>query len=137
MATVHEVIDRDGACLYRGRDVELACEVYDAAPTGSRLLRRQVWTAEDEIGHEESATDVPIPYSLTLAGYAATRRASTSDTSARAYRDRFADPVDASVLYALTDDGSADLFVVDTTDVAELHRRCPELFVPRPGGGAA
>jgi hypothetical protein len=135
MATVHEVVDRDGACMYRGRDVELACEVYDAAPAGSRLLSRQVWTAEDEIGYEKSAPNAPIPYSLTLAGYAASRRASTSDASARACRDRFADPVDASVPYALTD-GSADLFVVDTTDVVELRRRCPELFVPRPGGAA-
>ena len=135
MATVHEVFDRDGACLYRGRDVELACEVYDAAPAGSRLLRRHVWTAEDEIGRVESATDAPIPYTLTLAGYAATRRASTVDASARTYRDTFAGPGDASMPYALVD-GSVDLFVVDTSDVGELRRRCPELFVPRPGGAA-
>jgi hypothetical protein len=122
MATVHEVVARDGTCLYRGRDVELACEIYDAAPAGSHLLRRQVWTADDEIGHGASAPDAPIPYTLTLAGYAATRRASTSDASDRAYSGTFA--------------GSADLFVVDTTDVSELRRRCPELFVPRPGGAA-
>jgi hypothetical protein len=136
MATVHEVVDQDGTCLYRGRDVELACEVYGAAPAGSRLLRRQVWTAEDETaGHSASTPDAPIPYTLTLAGYAATRRASTVDASARAYRDTFAEMVDVSVPYVLPA-GSVDLFVVDTTDVGELRRRCPELFVPRPGGAA-
>jgi hypothetical protein len=111
MATVHEVVAQDGTCLYRGRDVELACELYAAAPAGSHLLRRQIWTADDEVGHGASATDAPIPYALTVAGYAATRRASTVDAS-------------------------ADLFVVDTTDVGELRRRCPELFAPRTGGAA-
>lgn len=135
MATVHEVVAQDGTCLYRGRDVELACEVYEAAPAGSRLLRRQVWTAEDEVRHPESATDAPIPYTLTLVGYAATRRASTVDASPRAYRDTFAELRDVSVPYVPAA-GSADLFVVDTTDVGELRRRCPELFVPRPGGAA-
>jgi len=120
MTAVHEVVTQDGTCLYRGRDVELACELYNAAPAGSHLLRRQVWTADDEIGHGASAPDAPIPYTLTVAGYAATRRASTSD---------------ASVPYVPAA-GSADLFVVDTTDVVELRRRCPELFVPRPGGAA-
>jgi len=45
------------------------------------------------------------------------------------------DGLDEPVPYALTDRAS-DLFVVDTTDVADLRRRCPELFVRRPDDAA-
>lgn len=134
MAAVHEVIARDGTCLYRGCDVELACEVYDAAPAGTRLHCHRAWTAEDSRRGELSATDAPVPFALTAAGYAATtparRRADQSDASARAERDRSHLPVDEPVPYALTA-RAAEMFVVDTADVAELRRRCPELFAPR------
>jgi hypothetical protein len=134
MAAVHEVIARDGTCLYRGCDVELACEVYEAAPAGTRLHCHRVWTAEASRGRELNATDAPVPYALTAAGYAATtpssRRADQRDASARAERDGSHLPVDEPVPYALTA-RAAELFVVDTTDVAELRRRCPELFAPR------
>jgi hypothetical protein len=43
--------------------------------------------------------------------------------------------VDVPAPYVLTE-RSADLFVVDTTDVVELRRRCPELFAPRPDDAA-
>jgi hypothetical protein len=59
---------------------------------------------------ELAATDVPVPFALS--------------------------ELDEPVGYALTE-RAADLFVVDTADVAELRRRCPALFAPRPGGGAA
>lgn len=98
MTTVHEVIARNGECLYRGCDVEMACEIYDAAPTGARLICRRVELdvrPDDEpIAYCLPAIDEPVPYTLTPAGYAAT----------------------------------SDLFVVDTTDVDSLRRRCPELF---------
>jgi hypothetical protein len=47
--------------------------------------------------------------------------------------------LDEPVGYELTEAGwsAAGMFVVDTADVAELRRRCPVLFAPRPGGGAA
>jgi hypothetical protein len=138
MAAVHEVIARDGSCLYRGRDVELACEVYDAAPAGTRLRCRRVWTAADERRRGElSTTDAPVPYGLTPAGHAvasrwASRRADQRDVSARASRDASPPPLDEPIPYALTDRATAELFVVDTVNVAELRRRCPELFAPRP-----
>jgi hypothetical protein len=94
---VHEVLSRTGECLYRGRDVEMACEIYGAAPAGTRLVC---------MGAESTActNDEPIPYALP--------------------------EVDEAVPYALTPAGYAasDLFVVDTTDVGSLRRRCPELF---------
>jgi hypothetical protein len=134
MAAVHEVIARDGTCLYRGCDVELACEVYEAAPAGTRLHCHQAWTAEDRRSRELSASDAPVPYLLTAAGYAAStpssRRADQRDASARAERDGSHVPVDEPVPYALTA-RAAEMFVVDTADVAELRRRCPELFAPR------
>ena len=134
MAAVHEVIARDGICLYRGCDVELACEVYEAAPAGTRLRCHRVWTAEDRDRRELSATDAPVPYALTAAGYTATtpasRRADQRDASARAERDGSPASVDEPVPYALTA-RAAELFVVDTANVAELRRRCPELFTPR------
>jgi hypothetical protein len=129
MAAVHEVIARDGTCLYRGCDVELACEVYEAAPAGTRLHCHRAWTAESS-GHPElSATDAPVPYALTAAGYAA-----TTPSSRRAdQRDGSHPAVDEPVLYALTA-RAEQMFVVDTADVAELRRRCPELFAPRRRG---
>jgi hypothetical protein len=64
---------------------------------------------------ERAATDVPVPLVLS--------------------------ELDEPVGYALTEAGYAAtddrVFVVDTADVAELRRRCPALFAPRPGGGAA
>jgi hypothetical protein len=137
MAAVHEVIARDGTCLYRGCDVELACEVYEAAPAGTRLHCHRAWTTEDSRRRELSATDAPVPYALTAAGYAAStptasasRRADQRDASARAERDSSHLPVDAPVPYALTA-RAAEMFVVDTANVAELRRRCPQLFAPR------
>ncbi|HEY3718405.1 MAG TPA: hypothetical protein VGL39_28105 [Jatrophihabitantaceae bacterium] len=141
MAAVHEVIARDGTCLYRGRDIELACEIYSTAPAGTRLRCRRVWTAGDTCRGELSATDVPVPYRLTAAGYAATstsssRRADPGDASARAPRDGSRPGTDEPVPYALTA-RAAEMFVVDTANVTELRRRCPELFVPRNVGGAS
>lgn len=135
MTAVHEVIARDGTCLYRGVDVELACEVYDAALPGAYLLCRQVWTAEDARRYAERLADAPIPYVLTVGGYAATRRPSTNDASDPSVRDASVDLLDASTPHAVPD-STADLFVVDTTNVVELRRRCPALFAPRPGGAA-
>lgn len=132
MATAHEVIARDGSCLYRGLDVELACEVYAAAPAGTRMHCREVWAAEDESRRRElSATHAPVPYVLTPAGYAATssrggRGADQGDLSAAASHAA-QPPADEPIPYALTD-RAAVLFVVDITDVAELRRRCPALF---------
>ena len=95
-----------GECLYRGRDVELACEVYQASPAGTRLVCRRdpapaVRSPEPDA---TSVVDEPIPYRLSA--------------------------IDESVPYALTKAGvaAADMFVVDTTNVAELRRRCPALF---------
>jgi hypothetical protein len=101
MAAVHEVISASGACLYRGRDLELACEIYEASPAGTRLRCRNEATSPCRT---EPAPDEPIPYRLS--------------------------EVDESVPYALTAAGYAasDMFVVDSADVAELRRRCPELF---------
>jgi hypothetical protein len=134
MAAVHEVIARDGTCLYRGCDVELACEVYEAAPAGTRLHCHRAWTAEHGRRGDLSATDAPVPYALTAAGYAATtpasRRADQRDASARAEHDESHLAVDEPVPYALTA-RAEQMFVVDTADVAELRRRCPELFAPR------
>jgi hypothetical protein len=134
MAAVHEVIARDGTCLYRGCDVELACEVYEAAPAGTRLHCHRALTAEGSGRGELSATDAPVPYALTAAGYAAaalsSRRADRRDASARAARDSSHLSVDEPVPYALTA-RAEQMFVVDTADVAELRRRCPELFAPR------
>jgi hypothetical protein len=100
MTAVHEVISASGECLYRGCDVELACEIYEASPPGTRLRCRD----EAPPRRTQPARGEPIPYRL-------------SD-------------IDESVPYALTAAGYAasDLFVVDTTDVASLRRRCPELF---------
>ncbi len=118
IAAIHEVIAQDGTCLYRGSDVELACEVYGAAPAEARLLCRQLCIADDRRRQDEAAAmDLPVPYALTMAGYAA------------------AAPVDAQVPYALTE-RAAELFVVDTTDVSDLRRRCPDLFAPRPNDAA-
>jgi len=102
MTAVHEVISASGKCLYRRCDVELACEIYEASPAGTRLrcrhetpAPRRTQPAPDEpIRYRLSAVDESVPYALTAAGYAA-----------------------------------SDLFVVDTTDVASLRRRCPELFI--------
>jgi hypothetical protein len=60
-----------------------------------------------------AATDVPVPFVLS--------------------------ELDEPVGYEPTEAGwsAAGMFVVDTADVAELRRRCPALFAPRPGGGAA
>jgi hypothetical protein len=101
MTAVHEVIGASGECLYRGCDVELACEIYEASPAGTRLHCRQDAPSPRRT---EPDPDEPIPYRLS--------------------------EVDESVPYALTAAGFAasDLFVVDTTDVASLRRRCPELF---------
>ena len=116
MSAVHEVTSPDGECLYRGLDVDLACEVYEKAPAGSHMswhrlgtpdIRRRVRLAPHD--------DEPVPYALTGQGYDATS--------------------DDSPVYWLTPKGYADsvratgMFVVDTTDVADLRRRCPELFV--------
>ena len=132
MAAVHEVIARDGSCLYRGCDVELACEVYEAAPAGTRLhCRRDMSAATGD--RQRSATDEPVPYVLTAAGYAA---AATREVSSRASSDSSRLPMDEPVPYALTARADA-VFVVDTANVAELRRRCPELFAPRPLGGAS
>jgi hypothetical protein len=101
MTAIHEVIATSGECLYRGCDVELACEIYEASPAGTRLRCRD---GAPSPRRSESGLDAPIPYRLS--------------------------EVDDSVPYALTAAGYAasDLFVVDTTDVASLRRRCPELF---------
>ncbi len=56
MADIHEVIGRDGRCLYRGLDVELACEILDAAPAGTHLHCRHAPT--DDVS-------APVPYALT------------------------------------------------------------------------
>jgi hypothetical protein len=106
MNAVHEVIAASGECLYRGCDVELACEVYEASPAGTRLVCRR-GTAPAPRRSEPAATsmvDEPIPSRLSA--------------------------IDESVPYALTKAGyaAADMFVVDTTNVAELRRRCPALF---------
>jgi hypothetical protein len=134
MAAVHEVIARDGTCLYRGCDVELACEVYEAAPAGTRLHCHRAWSAEDSRRGELGAADAPVPYALTAAGYAAatssSRRADPRDASARTARDASHLAVDEPVPYALTA-RAEQMFVVDTANVAELRRRCPELFAPR------
>src|SRR5262249_19279574 len=126
MAAVHEVIARDGTCLYRGADVELACEVYTAAPDGARLRCRADRAAAVTCLGQASAADSPVPYALTAAGYAV-----TSSVRPR----RRANQREAPVPYLLTE-RAADLFVVDTANVPELRRRCPELFAPRPDGAA-
>jgi hypothetical protein len=111
MTPVHEVLAASGECLYRGCDVELACEVYEASPAGTRLVCRRDPVAPARRRPEldaVSVADEPIPYRLS--------------------------EIDESVPYALTEAGSAvtDMFVVDTTDVASLRRRCPELFRREP-----
>ncbi len=117
-AAVHEVIACDGTCLYRGHDVELACEVYGAAPAGTRLRCREGHATEDDERRDEAAAlDAPVPYALTMSGFAA------------------AASVDEPVPFALTE-RAADLFVVDTTDIVDLRRRCPDLFMPRPDDAA-
>jgi hypothetical protein len=106
MTAVHEVVAVSGECLYRGCDVELACEVYEASPAGTRLVcRRDPAPAGQRPDPEAmSVADEPIPYRLSA--------------------------IDESAPYALTKagDAAADVFVVDTTNVAELRRRCPALF---------
>jgi hypothetical protein len=104
MTGVHEVIAVSGECLYRGCDVELACEVYEASPAGTRLVCRRDPAGRRSEPDAMSAADQPIPYRPSA--------------------------IDESVPYALTKVGyaAADMFVVDTTNVAELGRRCPELF---------
>lgn len=113
MAAVHEVIGRDGICLYRGTDIELACELYAATAPGTRLRSRSVWLATDE-PPQDSAADEPGPYSLTRPGQTSTSHCPSV-------------PADQPVPYALAA-RSAHLFVVDTANVADLRRRCPELF---------
>jgi hypothetical protein len=110
---VYEVLAASGACLYRGADVELACAVFDAEPgpgirfrrlEGGRWRRVQMApTAAAPVADAE--VDDEATYWLTPAGYAATERAAAI--------------------------GTAGMFVVDTTDIADLARRCPELFAPR------
>jgi len=106
MTAVHEVIAVSGECLYRGRDVELACEVYEASPAGTRLVCRHDPAPAGQRPDPDamSVADEPIPYRLSA--------------------------IDESVPYALSKAGyaAADMFVVDTTNVAELRRRCPALF---------
>lgn len=50
-------------------------------------------------------------------------------------------PIDEPIGFSLTATGHAAVdeavFVVDTANVAVLRKRCPALFAPRPGGGAA
>jgi hypothetical protein len=58
MTAVHEVIGASGECLYRGCDVELACEIYEASPAGTRLHCRQDAPAS------QPDPDKPIPYRL-------------------------------------------------------------------------
>jgi hypothetical protein len=96
MAAVHEVVARDGTCLYRGCDVELACEVYGAAPAETRLLCPRAWTAADERHREQptATTDVPVPYALTMAGYAATAHVVSRPV------DQRIDPQPAGLIYA-------------------------------------
>jgi hypothetical protein len=123
-APAHEVTGPDGRCLYRGQDVELACEVYEDAPAGSRLsYHRNEGTTparRRKVIHAP-VDDEPVPYWLTALGY----EASQDD------EDR----------YWLTAKGyaeaQADLFVVDTTDVDDLRSRCPELFARRAELGDA
>ena len=106
--------------------------MYEAAPAGTRLRCRRdlsAGTSDRQLG----ATDEPVPYALTAAGYAA---ASTREVSARAASDGSRMSVDEPVPFALTARADA-LFVVDTANVAELRRRCPELFAARPLGGAS
>jgi hypothetical protein len=104
MTAVHEVIARSGECLYRGCDVELACEIYEASPVGTRLVCRRGEPATVSV-------DEPIPFRLPA--------------------------IDEPVPYALTADGeaAAEMFVVDTTDVESLLRRCPALFAGRASRG--
>jgi hypothetical protein len=122
MGAVHEVTDPDGQCLYRGLDVNLACEIYERAPAGSRLSWHRVGEpATRRRVHLAPSADEPVPYELTSAG-----RAATDDES----------------VYWLTPQGYAAsmrsaMFVVDTADVDDLRRRCPELFAPRRQTGAA
>ena len=123
MGAVHEVTDPDGQCLYRGLDVNLACEIYEKAPAGSRLSWHRVGEpATRRRVHLAPPADEPVPYALTPAGRTVT---------------------DEEPVYWLTPRGyaasmrSAGMFVVDTTDVGDLRRRCPELFAPRPKTGDA
>ena len=101
MTAVHEVIARSGECLYRGADVELACEIYESSPVGTRLVCHRdgpapaEWPVDEPIPFRLPAVDEAIGYALTAAGEAAA------------------------------------LFVVDTTDVAALRQRCPALFTRR------
>jgi hypothetical protein len=114
---VYEVLAASGACLYRGVDVELACAVFDAeAGPGVRFRRlqggrwRRVQMAPSSVGPVADAeVDDATTYWLTPAGYAATERAAD---------------------HAATEP-AAGMFVVDTADVADLQRRCPELFAAR------
>lgn len=117
MSAVHEVTGPDGECLYRGLDVDLACEVYEKAPAGSHMSwhrlgapdsRRRVRLAPRD--------DEPVPYTLTAQGYAATSDESVYWLTAQGYAESVR---------------AAGMFVVDTTDVADLRRRCPEVFVRR------
>jgi len=70
--------------------------------------------AKATIAAAHDATSDPVPFTLVEAAPLA---------------------ADEPVPYALTERAS-DLFVVDTTDVADLRRRCPELFVRRPDDAA-
>ncbi len=72
MVAVHEVIAASGECLYRGCDVELACEVYEASPAGTRLRCRREAADDKPIPYRLPTLDEPVPYALTPAGYAAT-----------------------------------------------------------------
>ena len=101
MTAVHEVVARSGECLYRGADVELACEIYESSPVGTRMVCHRgepalaEWPLDEPIPFRLPAVDEAISYALTAAGEAAA------------------------------------LFVVDTTDVAALRQRCPALFTGR------
>jgi hypothetical protein len=115
---VYEVLAASGGCLYRGVDVELACAVFDAEPgpgvrfrrlEGGRWRRVQMAPTTTEPAADAEVDD-ETTYWLTPAGYAATERAATMDAAELA----------------------AGMFVVDTADVADLARRCPELFAERP-----
>lgn len=115
---VHEVRSAAGRLLYRGTDAVAASAAYERAGGGARLSchrdgqpvrRRKVIPAPVD--------DEPVPYTLTALGY---------------------EPSQDSDRYWLTAKGYAEsqMFVVDTADVNDLRERCPELFVPRPGGAA-
>jgi hypothetical protein len=122
----YEVVSASGECLYRGADVELACAIYDAqTDPGARLRRlagggwRRVHVAPPAAERDDGGDLVDdevdeVTFWLTAKGYAATERAATRTT---------AGPTGAGE--------PGGVFVVDTADVADLARRCPQLFADR------